>query len=82
MSIEPNVFHGVYGSFLGASDAVTNIDLPPTFVSTAEYPRAWIDHTKAGDDHLSRYFHKKGTFGGATVYIRATDVPIDDSQWQ
>ena len=35
------------------------------------YPQARIDHGKAGDDHLHRYYKKHGAFSGAAVYIKS-----------
>ena len=35
------------------------------------YPQARIDHGKAGDYHLLRYYMRHGTFSGATVYIKS-----------
>ena len=42
-----------------------------TFSGTRGYPQARIDHGKAGDDHLTRYYKKHGTYSGATVYIKS-----------
>ena len=38
------------------------------------YPQARIDHGKAGDYHLHRYYMKHGTFSGATVYIKSASA--------
>ena len=53
-----------------------------TFFGTRGYPQARIDHGKAGDDHLTRYYKKNGTYSGATVYIKsAADTnPVASSQ--
>ena len=42
-----------------------------TFTGKHGYPQARIDHGKAGDDHLTRYYKKHGTYSGATVYIKS-----------
>ena len=42
-----------------------------TFTGNHGYPQAQIDHGKVGDDHLNRYYKKRGTFSGATVYIKS-----------
>jgi hypothetical protein len=44
--------------------------LRPTFLSGAQYPKARIEHGRAGDDILWRYYRKHGTFAGALVYIK------------
>ena len=51
--------------------------------STA-YPKARIDHGRAGDDILMRYHRKHGTFAGAEVYVKpnidnAPAVPAQSS---
>ena len=38
------------------------------------YPQARIDHGKAGDYHLLRYYMRHGTFSGATVYIKSASA--------
>ena len=52
------------------------------FFGNRGYPQARIDHGKAGDDHLTRYYKKNGTYSGATVYIKsAADTnPVASSQ--
>ena len=52
----------------------------PTYTCTDQYPKARIDHGRAGDDILWRYFEKKATFSGAMVYIKrnGTKEPADD----
>ena len=47
----------------------------PTFISSAEYPKAQINHGKAGDDILMRYFQKHGTFAGAEIYVKPNNGP-------
>ena len=42
----------------------------PTFRTYDEHPEAHIDHPRAGDDILWRYYRKKGTYAGAVVYIK------------
>ena len=42
----------------------------PSFMSAEPYPKARIQHGKAGDDILMRYYKQHGTFSGATVYIK------------
>ena len=53
-----------------------------TFFGKRGYPQARIDHGKAGDDHLTRYYKKHGTYSGATVYIKsAADTnPVASAQ--
>ena len=40
-----------------------------TFRTRAEHPKARIQHGRAGDDILMRYYLRHGTFNGAEVYI-------------
>ena len=41
----------------------------PTFWSVDLYPKGRIQHGKAGDDFLARYYRKHGALDGAWVYI-------------
>jgi hypothetical protein len=41
----------------------------PTFRTGAEHPKARIQHGRAGDDILMRYYRKHDTFNGPGVYI-------------
>ena len=41
-----------------------------TFRTGAWYPKARIQHGRAGDDMLMRYYRKHGTYKGAEVYIK------------
>jgi hypothetical protein len=41
----------------------------PTFRTGAEHPKARIQHGRAGDDILMRYYLRHDTFNGAEVYI-------------
>ena len=45
-----------------------------TFTGKRGYPQARIDHGKAGDYHLLRYYMRHGTFSGATVYIKSASA--------
>ena len=44
--------------------------LEPTFLSDAQYPQARIQHGRAGNDILNRYYQRNGTYAGALVYIK------------
>ena len=68
--IKPNASGGVFFPAASAHEVgAQDTRLPSSFMSAKEYPRAVIDHDKAGDDHLTRYWYKHGTFVGAPVYI-------------
>ena len=51
-----------------------------------QYPKARIEHGRAGVDILNRYYWKHNTFAGAMVYIKpngdkepaGVDSPSDD----
>ena len=44
--------------------------LRPTFRTGDKYPKARIEHRRAGDERLLRYYRKHDTFAGAEVYIK------------
>ena len=52
--------------------------LRPTFRTCDEHPEAQIDHPRAGDDILGRYYRKKGTYAGAVVYIKPNVCIVSD----
>ena len=66
--IKPNVCNDPAAS---AHDDYYKADIRwPTFMSVAQYPKARIEHGRAGDDILMRYYCKHDTFAGAMVYIK------------
>ena len=44
--------------------------LCPTFRTGAKYPKSRIEHSRAVDDILGRYYRRHGTYAGALVYIK------------
>jgi len=71
-----NCHVGIVGGASSNADDYYKVDIRwPAFMSVDQYPKAQIEHGRAGDDLLARYYCKHNTFAGAYVYIKPNGCP-------